>query len=216
MDYVTLRDQILSWSNRNELTFNASIPTIIDLAMLSIYREIKCVGFQKVVSANMTAGIATIQKPQDFIESVSFMYTIPGVAPYSIFLLERSYEFCVAYAPNSLLRDKPIFYSTDLVVPPNNVAPAQIFISPTPDINYAYQFIYSTLPPLFNAQNPVNYVTDRLPDVLLFSCLMYAMPYLKSDERIPVFESLYHRAVQSTNNDSVKRYIDRISKRDKV
>jgi len=51
--------------------------------------------------------------------------------------------------------------------------------------------------------------------LLLYACMMEAIPYLKSDERIPVFESLYKRALESVNSDTNSRYIDRYSKRNK-
>jgi hypothetical protein len=215
VNYTTLTNQILSYSNRNEPAFVAAIPDLINQAMSRIYSEAKAIGFQKVVNGNMVGGTATILKPQDFKECINFQYTVPGISPFSTFLLERTYEFCITYAPNPLLIGAPIFYSTDLIVPPNNVAPAQFFIAPTPNNNYAYQLTYISFPPIFNVQNPVNFLTDKYPNLLLYACLVEAVPFLKSDERVPVFESLYNRALQSVNNDTQNRYIDRISKRDK-
>lgn len=215
MNYTTLTNQILTYANRNEPAFIAAVPDLINQAMSRIYSEAKTIGFQKVTGGNMVPGTAAVLKPQDFKECISFQYTVPGPNPFSTFLLERTYEFCLTYAPNITLRGQPLFYSTDLTVPPNNVAPAQLFITPTPDINYTYQLTYLSLPPLFNAENSVNYLTDRYPSLLLYACLVEAIPFLKSDERVPVFESLYNRALQSVNNDTQNRYIDRVSKRDK-
>lgn len=215
MNYTTLTNQILSYANRNEPAFVAAIPDLINQAMSRIYSESKTIGFQNVINGNMIAGTATIQKPQDFKECISFQYTVPGTNPFATFLLERTYEFCITYAPNTLLRGQPLFYSTDLIVPPSNVAPAQFFITPTPDITYAYQLTYLSFPPLFNAQNSVNFLTDKYPNLLLYACMVEAIPFLKSDERVPVFESLYNRALQTVNNDTRNRYTDRISKRDK-
>lgn len=216
MDYTTLNTQILDYANRNDPAFVRQIPNLIDQAMSKIYSEVKCIGFQKIVAGNMIAGTATIQKPQDFKENINFQYTLPGTSPFSTFLLERTYEFCVTYAPNPLLRGKPMFFSTDLIVPPNNVAPAQLYIAPTPDAAYAYELTYLSFPPLFNAQNPRNYLTDRYPDLLIYACMMQAIPFLKSDERVQTFEALYEKAKQAANTDTRGRYTDRITDRGKA
>lgn len=219
MDYNSLTNQIMSYANRNEPTFVNILPDIINQAMSRIYSEAKTIGFQKVLSGRMVVGSPNILKPYDYKESISLQMTIPqipGVSPpTTTFLLERTYEFCILYAPHPAARGTPVFYSTDLIVPQVAVAPAQFFIAPTPDRAYDYQLTYLSFPPEFNANNPVNFITDRYPNLLLYACMMEAIPYLKSDERIPVFESLYSRALQSVNNDTKSRYIDRYSTRDK-
>ena len=215
MNYSSLTSQILSYANRNEPAFVTIIPDIINQAMSLIYSEATTLGFQKIVSANLTAGNNNILKPSDFKAPINFQITIPGAAPFSTFLLERTYEFCVSYWPNPLLTSVPIFYSTDMNVPQINVAPAQMYITPTPDQNYPYILTYLSFPPIFNEDNPVNFLTDKYPNLLLYACMMETIPYLKSDERIPVFESLYARALQSLNNDTKNRYTDRYSMRGK-
>jgi hypothetical protein len=79
---------------------------------------------------------------------------------------------------------------------------------------YGYLLNYLRLP-LFNAANPTNFLTDRYPNLLLYACMVEAIPFLKDDERVPVFESLYNRALQSINLETTQRYTDRTSKRDK-
>ncbi len=218
MNYNTLIDQIQSYANRNEPAFIQIIPDIINQAMSRIYSEATTLGFQKTVNGNMTPDSPNIVKPDDYKSSISFQFTIPadGNDPaVTKFLLERTYEFCVLYAPFPVFRGIPLFYSTDLNVPQQQVAIAQFYITPTPTVNYQYQLTYLSFPPLFNQANPVNFITDRYPNLLLYACMMEAIPYLKSDERIPVFESLYKRALEAVNNDTRSRYIDRYSKRDK-
>jgi hypothetical protein len=51
--------------------------------------------------------------------------------------------------------------------------------------------------------------------LLLYACLLETIPFLKDDERVPVFEALYARALQDINKDTKERYTDRLSKRDK-
>ena len=215
MDYNSLIAQIQSYAYRSEPAFTAIIPDIIKQAMSRIYSEATTIGFQKSVPINIQANSPFVVKPQDYKSTISFQFTIPGRAPITQLLLERSYEFCILYAPFPNNRGLPVFYSADLNVPQVAVAPAQLYLAPTPEFDYAGILTYLSFPPIFDVNNPVNFITDRYPNLLLYACMMEAIPYLKSDERIPVFESLYKRALESVNADTNSRYIDRFSKRDK-
>jgi len=46
--------------------------------------------------------------------------------------------------------------------------------------------------PLFNVENPTNFLTVRYPSLLLYASMLETIPFLKGDERVPVFESLYN------------------------
>jgi hypothetical protein len=215
MNYNSLIAQIQSYANRSEPAFVTIIPDIIKQAMSRIYSEATTIGFQKSVNVNIVTGSPNVVKPQDYKSTISFQFTIPGSTPVTQFLLERSYEFCVLYAPYPNGGGTPVFYSADLNVPQIDVAPAQFYLAPTPNNNFTGILTYLSFPPIFDANNSVNFITDRYPNLLLYACMMEAIPYLKSDERIPVFESLYKRALEAVNADTNSRYIDRFSKRNK-
>ncbi len=218
MDYNTLSAQIVSYANRNEPAFLQIIPDIINQAMSRIYSEATTIGFQKTVPINIVANSANVGKPQDYKSTINFQFTIPAAPPAlatTQFLLERSYEFCILYSPFPANRGVPIFYSADLDVPQNLQPLPQFYIAPTPAVNYTGFLTYLSFPPTFDINFPVNFLTDKYPNLLLYACMMEAIPYLKSDERIPVFESLYKRALESVNSDTNSRYIDRYSKRNK-
>lgn len=215
MNYTSLSNQIMSYANRNEPNFIAAIPDIIDQALSRIYSEAKSIGFQKTVTGNMNIGLNFIVKPTDYKETISFQYTVPGPIPFTTFLYERTNEFCLAYSPNPNFQGPPVFYSADLNVPPVRVGPARILIAPEPDLAYPYVLTYLSFPPVFDVNSPTNFLTDRYPNLLLYACMVEAIPYLKSDERIPVFESLYNRALQGINKDTKERYTDRLTQRDK-
>ncbi len=215
MDYTSLGLQIQSYAYRNDQTFINAIPNIITQAVIRIYSEAKLIGFQKVDAGNMVIGANTIVRPPDYKETVNLQITIPGDTPFTKFLYERTYEFCVAYAPNPNLQGLPEFYSRDLNVPAVQIDPSYIFISPTPDLAYPYRLTYISYPPTFNANFPTNFLTDKYPNLLLYACMVEAIPYLKADERVPVFQSLYDRALQGVNTDTKGSYTDRLTERGK-
>jgi hypothetical protein len=215
MDYNSLTLQIQNYANRTDAFFLQQIPDFINQGVSRIYSEARSIGFQKIVPGNptFTQNNPLITKPVDWKETISLAYIIPGTSPTTNYVLPRSYEFCKTYSPISTTRGNPMFYA-DYSMPTANVGAGSIFLAPTPSLAYQYELIYLSTP-LFNQANPVNFLTDRYPSLLLYACLLETIPFLKDDERVPVFEALYNRALKDINIDTKERYTDRLSKRDK-
>lgn len=203
MDYNSLTDQIKQYSKRTDEFFISQIPNFINQAINRIYSEAKNIGFEKVVTGTLITNQFTLDKPADWKETVSFSITTTDGRK---FLKLRTLEFCQSYWPNPNLSGTPEFYGDY-----NNYA--SFYLAPTPDQNYSFTLIYLALP-LFNADNPENFLTFRYPSLLLYASMLETIPFLKGDERVPVFESLYNRALQSINKDAEKLYTDRAAKRD--
>lgn len=203
MDYNSLTQQIIQYSKRTDQFFIDQVPNFINQAINRIYSEAKNIGFEKVVTAQLVQNQFLLDKPADWKETVSLT-----ISPGSLSVLQlRTLEFCQAYWPNpGTERSIPLFYADY-----NNYS--SFYLAPTPDQNYFFTLIYLTLP-LFNAQNPENFLTLRYPSLLLYASMLETIPFLKGDERVPVFESLYNRALQSINKDAEKLYTDRVAKRD--
>lgn len=203
MDYNSLTEQIKQYSKRTDEFFISQIPNFINQAINRIYSEAKNIGFEKVVTNRLTQNQFLLDKPADWKETVSLT-----ISPGSLSVLQlRTLEFCQAYWPNpSDNRATPLFYADY-----NNYS--SFYLAPTPDQDYNFTLIYLALP-LFNAETPENFLTLRYPSLLLYASMLETIPFLKGDERVPVFESLYNRALQSINKDAEKLYTDRVAKRD--
>jgi len=208
MDYPSLTLQIQQYTKRTDQFFIGQIPNFIAQGINRIYSEAKNIGFEIVANSNLVQGSPVVGKPANWKETISLTITDDRLNPaVSSFLFLRTLEFCRSYWPSNTVASSPMFYA-------NYLAYNQFYISPTPDYAYPFQLIYLGLP-LFDADNPTNFLTNRYPSLLLYACLLEAMLSLKDDERIATFESLYNRALQSINQDSTKLYTDRITKRDK-
>lgn len=203
MDYNSLTLQIQNYTNRTDNFFVSQIPDFINQGINRIYSEAKNIGFEITANDTLTTNTATLAKPANWRETISFAYT-NLVTPNLNFLFPRSNEFCKVYSP--LQTGLPLFYS-------DNLGYTEFYLSPTPDQDYPIQLVYFGLP-LFNAQNLTNFLTDRYPSLLLYACLLETTPFLRDDERTPVFESLYNRALQDINRDTKERITDRTTKRD--
>ncbi len=214
MNYQELVTEIQNMCNRFDAYFLARIPNFIARGIARLYNEAKSIGFQKIQNGvTFTAGTALIEKPLDWRETISLSYVIPGASPYTVYLLPRSYEFCKTYAPNPTATGVPVFYA-DYNLPAQQTARSNLYIAPTPDANYQYELLYLSTPE-FDVGHPTNFLTDQYPILLLDVCMVEAVTFLKDDERIPVFESSYNRALQAINKATQDRYTDRTSRRDK-
>lgn len=217
MDYNSLINQIISYTNRNEPVFISNIPALINQAMSNIYSRAKTIGFQKTVELQMQPNIPFISKPIDYKATVNLQYFNDSNV---VFLLPRSYEFCTTYWPDEEISDRnspPLFYSADMNVPQNDAGgtPPRIYIAPTPALAYPYSLTYLSFPPVFDENNTQNFLTDKYPNLLLYGCMVQAIPFLKSDERAALFTSLYEKELENINKDTTERYTDRVTKRNK-
>ncbi len=221
MDYTSLTNQIKAYAYRTDAAFIAAIPNFIEQAMSRIYSEVKAGGFQQIVESDLAVNIPFIIKPLLFKSPVSLQITIPADRrpdnkPFITYLEQKSYEYCTTYWPDPTATGIPVFYSTDLPVPQISDSPSYIYLAPTPYFTYDYTLTYLSFPPLFNAQNSRNYLTDKYPDLLLNACMVEVVTYLRFDERIPVFEAKYKACKDAANSDTRGRYVDRTEKRDKT
>lgn len=202
MDYTSLGVQIQKYANRTDAMFIEQIPNFIIQAMSRIYSEAKSLGFEIKTVGYLVENQAFIGKPANWKETISF--AIINNTEFS-YLLPRSEEFGRTYWPMSTQTDFPLFYSD------SNYSNFLLF--PTPNSSYPVQLIYRGLPQ-FNAEAPENFLTQRYPNLLLYACMVEATPFLKDDERVPVWSSFYDRELQNVNRDLQITYVDRTSKRD--
>jgi len=213
MDYTSLLTQIQQYANRTDDFFTSQIPNLILQAINRIYSEAKSLGFITLIeNANLTQNLNFVQKPADWKETISFVIINNN---QQIPLLPRSLEFGQAYWPNAALTATPQFYA--------DLDNTYFYFFPTPDRSYVYNLLYHTTVPfslgnnnqdLIAFLNAPNFLVQRYPSLLLYACMLEAIPFLKDDERVPVFESFYNRALQNINKDQQITITDRTSKRD--
>ena len=74
------------------------------------------------------------------------------------------------------------------------VQAANIILAPLPDTIYRFTIVAEVQEPLSDA-NPVNDVLLLAPDVYLYGALVEAAPYIKDDERVPMWEQRFQTAL---------------------
>ncbi len=212
-NFVTLGNNPLSTDGATS-TITVTIPSTIDL-----------INGQTVIisgatgGGGLTAAQLNIAAPITIIDVTTFTYSatadstsaasIGGAAITASFpsnndytpILLRSFEYARSFWPNQALTSLPKFYA--------DYGYYNWLISPTPDQAYPFVLGYLETPQVIDATYQSNYLTEFMPEVLLKAVLLEAMLDLKNDERIPVVEAEYVKAISSWNAKDELRKVDR-------
>lgn len=210
MTFNSLRDDVRNYLERGaslatDPIVYEQIPRLINLAERRIARDIKIQGFQNVVTTTMQAGVCVMPKPDRWRETVSINIGTGDTNDYRKILFTRSYEYCRAYWPDQAEVGEPEFYA--------DYDYRHWLFAATPDQNYPVEIVYYELPPLLDEAQQQNWLTDYAPNALLYGTLLEATPFLKNDERIPIWQSFYDMSVSSLNTEDMKKIVDRSTQR---
>jgi hypothetical protein len=198
MTYTSLYDDIASYLERSDTATLDKIPLFIMLAEQIIASEIKFLGNLTVNNSTMVSGQSVIEKPARWHKTVSMNVVING-ARQPIFL--RKYEYLREYWPNATLTGVPAYYA--------DYDYTHWLVAPTPTSAYTFEILYyQRLQPL-DASNQTNWFTEYAPQALLYGSLLQAMPFLKNDDRIPMWQAQYQQVMQTLKTEDIQRIGDR-------
>lgn len=198
MTYASLYDDIASYLERSDTATLEKIPTFIMLAEQVIASEIKFLGNLTVNESTMVAGNAIIQKPARWHKTVSMNVLVDGEKK-PVFL--RKYEYLREYWPDPTLTGIPDYYA--------DYDYEHWLVAPTPASNYSFEILYyQRLQPLDDT-NQTNWLTVYAPQALLYGTLLQAMPFLKNDDRIPMWQAQYQQIMQVLKTEDTQRMGDR-------
>jgi hypothetical protein len=198
MTYDSLVADISSYLERTDQATLEKIPTFIMLAEQVIAAEIKFLGNLTPMQSNYVTGQAVVDKPARWHKTVSMNVTVGGVRQ-PVFL--RKYEYLREYWPNPTQTDSPKFYA--------DYDYTHWLIAPTPDDDYAFEVLYYERIQPLDSSNQTNWFTIYAPQALLYGTLLQAMPFLKNDERIPMWQAQYDKIMQVLKAEDIQRMGDR-------
>lgn len=208
MTFDSLQTDLRQYLERGtavDTTVFEQLPRLINLAERDIARSLKIQGFINVVTSVMAAGTSVYQKPDRWRDTIDINFGIGPTNDQRVFLFPRSYEYVRMYAPDSTVQAQPEFYA--------DYNYTHWLFGPTPDDVYPYEVVYYELPPLLDAANQTNWLTDHAPNALLHASLLQSTRFLKNDERIPVWQQNYESDLQKLNGEDLQKIIDRTSTR---
>jgi hypothetical protein len=203
MTYNSLVAEITSYLNRLDAQTLANIPNFISQAEQRICREVETIGIESYVVGTFFPSNPVYPKPGRWRRTLAINFGSGPTFSKRNPIYERSYDYIRNYWPDDTVTNAPQFYA--------DYGYSNWLFAPTPDQAYPFEISYLELPEQLTINNQTNWITDYAPDVLLYASLLEAMPYLKNDERIPVWQAFYERGVNSLKTQNHSRLLDRQS-----
>ena len=198
MTYDSLVENIQSYLERNDTATLDKIPLFIMLAEQVIASRIKFLGNLTVNTSNMVVGTAVIAKPARWHKTVSMNITVAGEREP---VLLRKYEYLRNYAPDPTETGVPKYYA--------DYDYTNWLVAPTPDVAYAFEVLYYERVQPLDSSNQTNWFTIYAPQALLYGSLLQTMPFLKNDERMPMWQSQYDAIMTTLAEEDKLRIADR-------
>jgi hypothetical protein len=198
MTYDSLVIDIQQYLERTDTATLERIPTFIGLAEQIIASQIKFLGNLTVQTATLNPSDPIINKPARWHKTVSMNLTVAGERQP---VLLRRYEYLREYWPDPTQTDVPRFYC--------DYDYTHWLVAPTPDAAYSFEVLYYERIQPLDSSNQTNWFTVYAPQALLYGSLLQAMPFLKNDERVPMWQAQYNTIMQTLMAEDKLRIADR-------
>jgi len=194
MNYTELKTAIGDFLNRRDLT--SVIPTFIQLAEADLNRTVR----HRSMLARATASLDThfTSLPSDFVEAKNIQLNTEPVTSLRYVTMEQ------ADVLRTQTSGQPAYYT---------LVGETLEVVPPPDTDYTVELVYYKKLPSLSDSNLSNWLLASHPDVYLYGALMQSAPYLKNDERVAMWGSLYRQFVSDLNVSSDKAEVSGASLR---
>lgn len=203
MTYSSLVSDLENYLQRYDSLVVSQIPQFIMLAQQRIPRELKILGFREEVTGYLSGGTLTtglMAKPADWRKTIAFYV---GTGPNNNVhtpVFERDYDYIRTIYPDPSITDIPKFYG--------DADWNHWLIQPTPDQAYPFKIPYYGTLTFLDETTQTNWLTINAPDLLLYASLLESAPFLKTDERLQVWQALYANAKQALQGQEVEGRFD--------
>jgi hypothetical protein len=198
MTYDSLVADISSYLERTDQATLEKIPTFIMLAEQQIALEIKFLGNLTVQESTMVATQSVIDKPARWRKTVSMNITVAGKRQP---VLLRKPEYLREFWPDATQTGVPAYYG--------DYDYTHWLVAPTPDLDYTFEVLYYERVQPLDSTNQTNWFTTYAPQAMLYGTLLQAMPFLKNDERIPMWKAQYDLVINTLKAEDATRVADR-------
>lgn len=195
-----LKDYTEAGSSSNA-AFLRTLPQVINNAERSLADKLKIQGYRDVLTGTLIAQNNVLSKPDGWRNTVTFTIGQGTNNATRKILRMRSYEYIRMIAPTDNSYDTPSWYC--------DYDYNHWLFAPTPDQAYPFEAIVYRLPPLLSDSNQQNYLTQYVPNMLLFQCLVNMEPFLKNDPRIATWKLLLDEEFAAVNAQEIAKIVDR-------
>lgn len=204
--YATLTAALQNWLEDDDAEFVGTIPEIIELGETRLMRDLDLAMFTGEGNVTVSAGTELVTKPgvapltQLNYQSLS-CYPTGGAAPADHatlpWMVPRSDEFVRDYNGqyfDPLGHGIPRYYSES--------SESQWRLAPVPNVEVELTYRYTARPDGLSDVVTETWFSVHAPDLLLRACLAESERFLKSDDRITIWEQDYVSLLQSAREES--------------
>jgi hypothetical protein len=191
MNYTELSQALQDYTDNQEATFVASIPTFVKQAEQRIYRSVLIPELRKNVLGQLSSGNRYLARPSDFLAPFA-LAVIDGDGDYS-YLIDKDMNFMREAYPSPATTGLPKYYAQfDGDVP---TATGNFLLGPTPNGDYQVELQYYYDPPSIVDQGS-SWLGDNASGALLYGSLLEAYTFMKGDADVmTVYKSRYDEAM---------------------
>ena len=182
--FTEVKDAIADWLDRSDLT--SRIPDFIALAEARFNRDLRIRPMEVRSIMNTSSGQKYYNLPGGYLQMRNIQLNTNPTTPLEYItpeMLDRLY--------GSNTTGKPRAYT---------LIGDEIQLSPVPDSAYELEMaFYEKFSPLGDGTSgtvTTNWITKNAPDVLLYSSLLEAEPFIKNDERISLWLNAYNVGIK--------------------
>jgi|TARA_R110000744_G_scaffold62471_2_gene128907 hypothetical protein len=194
-NYTTLKTNIQTWAQNTGTDFTAQLDTFITNAQQELIRLIDPEQLTFHAFSTFNANTQFLTTPNNTLIVKSLQYT--NSSNERVMMEIQTNEFIREYWPNPSLTGEPKYFA--------NYNDGNVLIAPTPVSNYTVYMEYIQNIADLSANNPTNYLTDSVSDLLLYACLAEAAVFTKSLEDYSIYKSKVTESVASLNNEARRR-----------
>lgn len=170
VNYTELQSAVSSWLHRADLS--GIVPDLITFGEKRIFRNVRCRSMESSLSGTISSGVLTV--PSDYLE---LKYAYLDTTPVSTLKRSSASQILTQY-PLRVSDRKPTCIARD---------GTNFIFGPYPDSDYDVKGIYYAKPTsIATATNAL--FTDN-QDLYLFAALCESAPYIKDDNRLPIWEA---------------------------
>ena len=182
--YAELQTATANWLDRTDLT--ARIPEFIELSEANFNRVIRQ---PDMVTKNDSFSIAGRYNtlPADTLEIVRIVLDLTPVIVLEYLTPEEISERRIVMTATG----RPYYFT--VIGGSSN----QLEVVPSPDSTYTSSIVYYTRIAALTDAATSNWLLAAHPDIYLFGTLVEAEPYLKNDERMPMWTSRLDKALMA-------------------
>jgi hypothetical protein len=179
MNYAQLTAAIIAYTENQDTSFAAQIPTFVQQAEQRIYNTVQLANLRKNVTGTLSASNKYLACPGDFLSTYS-LAVVDNTGAYT-YLQNKDVNFIRQVYPNPTYTALPKYYA--LFGPlSTNEDELTFILGPTPDAAYTVELHYYYYPESITvAANGQTWLGDNFDSALLYGSLVEAYTYMKGE-----------------------------------